>query len=397
MGPFVPDVISDQLNLVVALLIGVGFGFVLEQAGFSSSRRLVGLFYGYDFTVLRVFFTAAVTAMCGILLLGYFGYLDLSAIYVNPTWLWPAVVGGVVMGLGFILGGYCPGTSVAAAAIGKVDAWWFVLGGVVGVIGFGEAYPLLKSFNDSSALGPLKVYDSIHLSQGVFAFALIVIAVFAFVLTTWIEQKVNKDAPTRLYDARRHRLAGSAVVALGLVLLILPDRKTGLLGDVSDPAYQASHAVATMDADELAFRLVDDDPQLRIYDLRTEKEFKALALPKSIHVTIDDLLGRDLAPELFRTGIRKVFVATAEKDERIAALLASRIGIPNSTVLVGGFPRLQNEYLSNEPLPAATDEEQAEIREWKLGARVSLRQQILEARQQRSAGPKKQKKIAGGC
>ncbi len=65
MGPFVPDLISDQLNLVVALFLGIGFGFVLEQAGFSSSRRLAGVFYGYDFTVLRVFFTAAVTAMSG--------------------------------------------------------------------------------------------------------------------------------------------------------------------------------------------------------------------------------------------------------------------------------------------------------------------------------------------
>ena len=40
--------------------------------------------------------------------------LDLDAIYVNPTWLVPAIVGGVIMGLGFILGGYCPGTSICA-------------------------------------------------------------------------------------------------------------------------------------------------------------------------------------------------------------------------------------------------------------------------------------------
>jgi hypothetical protein len=97
MGPFVPELISDQLNLIIALLIGIGFGFVLEQAGFSSSRKLAGVFYGYDFTVLRVFFTAAVTAMSGSLLLAYFGYLDLQSIYVNPTWLMPAIVGGVIM------------------------------------------------------------------------------------------------------------------------------------------------------------------------------------------------------------------------------------------------------------------------------------------------------------
>src|SRR5512141_1944210 len=132
MGPFVPELISDQLNLVVALLLGIGFGYVLEQAGFSSSRRLAGLFYGYDFTVLRVFFTAAITALSGTLVLGWAGLLDLAAIYVNPLFLGPAILGGVIMGLGFVLGGYCPGTSVCAAAIGKKDAIVFVLGGVLG-------------------------------------------------------------------------------------------------------------------------------------------------------------------------------------------------------------------------------------------------------------------------
>ncbi|MBN1926339.1 MAG: YeeE/YedE family protein, partial [Prolixibacteraceae bacterium] len=128
MGPLVPYIISEEFNLIVALLIGIGFGFILEQAGFSSTRKLVGLFYGYDFTVLRVFFTAGVTAMVGVLLLGHYGLLDLSVIYVNPTFLRSALIGGIIMGAGFIIGGFCPGTSVCAAAIGKIDGMLFVLG-----------------------------------------------------------------------------------------------------------------------------------------------------------------------------------------------------------------------------------------------------------------------------
>src|SRR5512141_2255930 len=138
MGPFVPELISDQLNLVVALFLGIGFGFVLEQAGFSSSRRLAGLFYGYDFTVLRVFFTAGVTAMSGVLILNHFGLLDMEVIYINPTFLYSALIGGAIMGLGFILGGYCPGTSVCGAAVGRLDGMVFVLGGLFGMFVFGE-------------------------------------------------------------------------------------------------------------------------------------------------------------------------------------------------------------------------------------------------------------------
>lgn len=50
----------------VALAIGLAFGFVLERAGFGSSRRLAGIFYFRDMTVLRVMFTAVITAMLGL-------------------------------------------------------------------------------------------------------------------------------------------------------------------------------------------------------------------------------------------------------------------------------------------------------------------------------------------
>ena len=123
MGPFVPDIIPDQLNLVFGLLLGIAFGFVLEQAGFSSSRKLTGLFYGRDFTVLRVFFTGAITAMIGVILLGYYGLLDTDIIYINPTYLWPAIVGGLIMGVGFVVGGYCPGTSGCGGFPGRICNW----------------------------------------------------------------------------------------------------------------------------------------------------------------------------------------------------------------------------------------------------------------------------------
>lgn len=113
MGPLVPDFIGNELNFVVAILIGIAFGFILEQAGFSTSKKLVGLFYGYDFTVLRVFFTAGVTAMIGVVALGHFGLLDLSLIYVNPLFVWSAIVGGLIMGLGFVIGGSVPAPASA--------------------------------------------------------------------------------------------------------------------------------------------------------------------------------------------------------------------------------------------------------------------------------------------
>ena len=137
MGPLVENgIISDYTNLLLAFFIGTGFGFVLERSGFSSSRKLAGVFYGYDMTVMKVFFTAAITAMLGLLFFSLWGWIDLSLIFVNPTFMWPAIVGGIIMGAGFILGGYCPGTSVCAAGIGKIDAIVFIGGLFIGVFAF---------------------------------------------------------------------------------------------------------------------------------------------------------------------------------------------------------------------------------------------------------------------
>lgn len=193
MGPLVPlEVIGENWNFVLAFLLGVAFGFVLEQAGFSSTRKLAGVFYGYDFVVLRVFFTAAITAMLGLLYFAHFGWIDLSLIYVNPTFLTSAIVGGVIMGLGFIIGGFCPGTSVCAVAIGKIDAMVFLGGIFLGVLIYAEAYPLFEELYLANAKGPVKVYDSIGISEGLFAFLLIVVALVAFYVTTLIEKKSKK-------------------------------------------------------------------------------------------------------------------------------------------------------------------------------------------------------------
>lgn len=194
MGPLViNEIISENTNLLWAFFIGIAFGFVLEQSGFSSSRKLAGVFYGYDMVVLKVFFTGAITAMLGLLFLSLFGMIDLKLVYVNPTYLWSAIVGGVIMGLGFIMGGFCPGTSICGAAIGKIDAMIFVIGIFLGVFLFAEFYPWLKELYMAKHLGSPKVSESLGIADGVFAFVLIVVALGMFFVAEWVEKKFPRE------------------------------------------------------------------------------------------------------------------------------------------------------------------------------------------------------------
>ena len=97
-------------------LIGFGFGYVLEISGFGNSTKLADQFYFKDMTVLKVMFTAIVVAMVLIFGAIALGMLDYNLIWVNPTYLWPGIVGGLIMGVGFIVGGFCPGTSLVSMA-----------------------------------------------------------------------------------------------------------------------------------------------------------------------------------------------------------------------------------------------------------------------------------------
>ncbi len=193
MGPIIPNgVIPEEWNSIFALMIGMAFGYILESSGFSSSRKLAGVFYGYDFVVLKVFFTAGVVAAIGLYYLDYLNYLDISQMYVHPTFIWSAVVGGVIMGIGFVAGGFCPGTSLCAAAIGKLDGMVYVIGIMIGVLIFSEFYPLLEGFFKSGNWGYATLMDTFGGSPYWYIVGFTIIAILSFYVTDYIRKKVRK-------------------------------------------------------------------------------------------------------------------------------------------------------------------------------------------------------------
>ncbi len=189
MGPLFNA--SDEWSFVIALVIGIAFGYLLESAGFSSSRKLAGVFYGYDFVVLQVFFTAAITAAIGLLFFEYFGWIDLSDIWVNRFYTGSAILGGALMGIGFVIGGFCPGTSACASAIGKIDAMLFLGGFIIGVILFDAFYPLYAGFYKAGNQGPVKIYESLGMDREVFLLLFVIVAIASFVATGYIQQKIS--------------------------------------------------------------------------------------------------------------------------------------------------------------------------------------------------------------
>lgn len=185
-GPlYMYGVISYGTSLFLAVVIGFLFGFVLERAGFGDARNLTNIFYFRDMRVLRVMFSAVVTAAVGLVVLSWAGVFDYQMFVeyaLLKTYVWPQLVGGVLFGIGFVVGGYCPGTAAVGAASGKLDSVVFVLGLIGGIWIFAAGFPLWSAFYKSAGLGRITLWQVFGLPMPLMALIIVIMALAAFYL-----------------------------------------------------------------------------------------------------------------------------------------------------------------------------------------------------------------------
>ena len=180
---------GERTGLVVAVVIGIAFGWSLERAGMGSARKLAGQFYLTDLTVFKVMFSAIVTAMLGAFWLGRLGLLDLSRVYVPETFLVPQLAGGLVFGVGFAIGGLCPGTSCVAAVTGRLDGAMLVAGMFAGVLATGTLFSTFQDFYASTPRGTFTLPQLLHVPYGVVVAAVVAIALAGFAGAEWLERR----------------------------------------------------------------------------------------------------------------------------------------------------------------------------------------------------------------
>ena len=183
---------GDGTSLIVAVLLGVAFGWFLERGGMGNASKLAGQFYFTDLSVLKLMFSAIVTAMLGLFWLSWAGLLDLSRVYVPETFIAPQLVGGVVFGAGFATGGLCPGTSCVAAATGRKDGLALIAGMLAGVFVFGESFPAIGSFAESTARGSWTLPQALGLSYGTVVGMIVAAALGAFAGAEWLERRAER-------------------------------------------------------------------------------------------------------------------------------------------------------------------------------------------------------------
>ena len=174
------------------LFSGVLFGYVLENAGFASPRKLTAQFRFNDWSVFKVMFTAIIVAAIGLYAAVEFGWMRPNGVYVPTTFFWATLTGGALIGAGMAVGGYCPGTSTVALSSGRLDGLAFMIGMVVGTGAFASVFDSIKGFY-LAAEGPAA--QTLDKLLGIPTWAvlviLIVIAIAGFAFGTRVERALG--------------------------------------------------------------------------------------------------------------------------------------------------------------------------------------------------------------
>lgn len=333
----------------LSLVIGLVFGFALERAGFGSSRRLAGIFYFRDMAVLKVMFTALITAMLGLQLCIGLGWVDAAnQLYLLPTIYGAQIVGGLLFGVGFVISGWCPGTAAVGMASGRGDAVVFLGGTVLGAILYNETYPALGWLSRwGEQAEPQQAFG---LGAATFGFLFTLAAVGAFYAAEFAERMVAGTG--RYLTSSFLRAFSLALVVLAAALFLFPERPcantVALTG--GRPATQtpwgaggmsAQRLLESIEAEEdhfepemLAERLLQGDPALVVVDVRSASEFAAFHIRGAIHAPLSGLL-QALEPRRDAEAI--VLYSNGMTHPAQARDVLAQAGFTNVYMLTGGL------------------------------------------------------------
>ena len=321
-------------TFLAAMVIGLLFGFALERAGFGSSRKLAAIFYLRDMTVLKVMFTALITAMLGLSLVVALGWVDLeSQVYLLPTLYGAQILGGLIFGVGFVLSGWCPGTGAVGVASGKLDALVFLVGVVIGAIVYNETYGLTAGLLDGGT-----VLLAFGLPRGLFALLFTLVAVGAFYFAEWVERRVNGGG--KYLDTMFLRAFSIVLVIVAVAVFILPSEPG--VGSVASAGASSEQALLEavegaedhIEPEDLADALMQGEQDLLVVDVRTPGEYQAFHIPGAVNVPLPELIDY-LAP--YRNQGRIVLYSNGMTHPAQARDALARLGYRNVFMLTDGL------------------------------------------------------------
>lgn len=358
--------LNSPMAFVCSLVIGVGFGWCLEQAGFGSSKKLAGIFYFADMTVLKVMFSAVITAMLGVGFVLATGIVNAESIYVPETFLYAQVVGGLIFGIGFVIGGWCPGTAAVGMVSGRFDALVFLVGAMIGSFLFNDFFDILEPLYTMEDMGRSFIYELAGMTFAQFGLLLTVIAVIAF----WFSELIEEKFKFTLVASRSNGLWVFSVIILlsacgNLLLDKFPIDSVRFAAPSSEEILlKVETGQDHVEPEIFAREKLAGQKKIALIDVRTREEFDEWHIPGAAHQPLSSLVA---GLERYRRFDRIVLYSNGATHPGQAWAVLNAAGFKNVYILADGLQGFYERVLKPVSLRPEfiSDRDRAEINTWR--------------------------------
>jgi len=169
---------------------------------------------------------------------------------------------------------------------------------------------------------------------------------------------------------------------------------------------EVNSSVQFISPDEVADRIIKQDPFLQLIDVRTPEQFEKFSLPGAVNIPIAQLLSDEYTAILNQSDYINVFYSNGTINASQAWMLTRMKGYENNYVLMGGLNYWAETIMNPEAPPATSPNEEIAKYNFRKGAGQVLGGGAAESNTESSilAAPKpvikkkpERKRVQGGC
>lgn len=363
------NALGSPIVFISSLIIGAAFGWCLEQAGFGSSKKVSGVFYFKDMSLIKVMVSAIITTALGLGFLLGTGIVRTESISVPDTILGAQIIGGLLFGVGFVIAGWSPATAVVGVGSGRVDAVFFLGGVLIGAYIFNLLFGFMGFWYSYGNLGTSFIYNELGFKFADFVLILTVVAVFVFWFSELIEAKfkfavVAENGPGLWIFSVMALLGGCLIMAMGrLPVSNYLNGKSSV--QTAELMQQLGAPVEKIAPQDLARELLEGQKKVALIDLRTRDEYDSWHIRGAVHGALNSLV---TLLERYRDHDRIVFYSSDESTSVRALILAKTSEFKKACVLAGDVKGFCENVLKPASLRASaiSAELQDEINKWRV-------------------------------
>ena len=176
--------------LLLGLITGIAFGYILYRAGVSSCGCIFDALNLLNLKAVKLMLTAVAVGSLIVYPLPALGVVEIGGktLYVGGV-----LLGGLIFGIGFAFAGYCPGTALASLGGGRLDALYTVIGGLFGALAYSLVYDKIKPYlNDAWNFGQHSLPAALGVNpvaMGILFAGILLVGVYA--IDRWEKQRTQ--------------------------------------------------------------------------------------------------------------------------------------------------------------------------------------------------------------